>query len=251
MSSTAGWVLAWVIGAGVGFLGGLFGKGGSALATPLLHAAGVGALAAVASPLPATVPSTLVASVAYGRRGYVDRGVVVVSVLVGAPAAVLGALASEWVGGDPLVVATEVILAVLGVRLLVRPGGVDRLVEPVAHRRARLVAVALAAGLTGGLLANSGGFLLAPLYLVVLRLDVKTAFACSLVTSAGLAVPGTVTHALLGHIDWALVAVFATASIPLSWAGARTALRTESVRLERLYGAGLAVLGVALLMLSR
>ena len=48
-----------LIGAGVGLMSGLFGKGGSAVATPLLHAIGVPALAALASPLPATIPSTL------------------------------------------------------------------------------------------------------------------------------------------------------------------------------------------------
>ena len=55
-------LLAAVIGVGVGFLGGLLGKGGSAIATPLLHAVGVPAIIAVAAPLPATIPSTLIAS---------------------------------------------------------------------------------------------------------------------------------------------------------------------------------------------
>ena len=55
------WLAIMAIGAGVGFLGGMFGKGGSAIATPLLAAVGVPPLVAVASPLPAAVPGTLVA----------------------------------------------------------------------------------------------------------------------------------------------------------------------------------------------
>ena len=51
-------VVVAVIGAGAGFLGGLFGKGGAALATPLLAAIGIPPIVAVASPLPATLPST-------------------------------------------------------------------------------------------------------------------------------------------------------------------------------------------------
>jgi hypothetical protein len=66
--------------------------------------------------------------------------------------------------------------------------------------------------------------------------------------AAVLAVPGTVVHAALGHIDWAVVAVFATTSIPLSYVGARLAVRTQAVHLERVYGAGLALLGTALLI---
>ena len=50
-----------LIGAGVGFFSGAFGKGGSAVSTPLLHALGVPAIVAIASPLPATIPSTLLA----------------------------------------------------------------------------------------------------------------------------------------------------------------------------------------------
>jgi uncharacterized membrane protein YfcA len=49
------WIAIALIGAAVGFLGGLFGKGGAAVATPLLAAVGVPAIVAVASPLPATV----------------------------------------------------------------------------------------------------------------------------------------------------------------------------------------------------
>ncbi len=64
---------ALLIGAGVGFLSGAFGKGGSAVSTPLLHALGVPAIVAIASPLPATIPSTLLASRGYARAGHVDR----------------------------------------------------------------------------------------------------------------------------------------------------------------------------------
>src|SRR3954470_14473187 len=61
---------AMLIGAGIGLLSGAFGKGGSALATPLLHAIGVPAIVAVASPLPATIPATLVARLrSSGRPG--------------------------------------------------------------------------------------------------------------------------------------------------------------------------------------
>jgi hypothetical protein len=111
-----------------------------------------------------------------------------------------------------------------------------------------LVGVGLVAGIAAGLLANSGGFLLAPLYLGVVRMPIKPALGTSLAVSAVLAIPGTIVHAALGHIDWAVVAVFAATSIPLSYAGARLAVRTQAVHLERAYGAGLALLGTALLI---
>jgi len=57
-------------------------------------------------------------------------------------------------------------------------------------------------------------------------------------------------HASLGHIDWTLVAVFAATSVPLSFLGARVAMRTDAHRLERLYGAALIVLGTVFLIIS-
>lgn len=49
-----------IIGATVGFLSGLLGKGGSTITTPSLQIfAGITPFAALASPLPATLPTTL------------------------------------------------------------------------------------------------------------------------------------------------------------------------------------------------
>jgi uncharacterized membrane protein YfcA len=81
----------------------------------------------------------------------------------------------------------------------------------------------------------------------VLRAPIKVAFACSLVVAAALGVPGTIVHALLGHIDWGIVAVFGVTSIPLSYVGGRVAVRTHAPKLERLYGAGLLAIGLVTL----
>jgi uncharacterized protein len=237
-----------LVGAFVGFLGGLFGKGGSAIATPLLALVGIPPIMAVASPLPATVPSTLAASYVYWRERLIDWEVFRWCLLVGVPATALGAYATRWIGGDALVTATEVVVTALGVRFLLRPGDPQEIAAEPSAYRARMIAVATAVGLLSGLLANGGGFLLAPLFVVVLRLSLKQSFATSLAVAAVLAIPGTIVHAALGHIDWQVVAIFGATSIPLSYAGAHTALRTNPVHLERVYGAGLALLGTTLLI---
>jgi uncharacterized membrane protein YfcA len=240
------WLAIVAVGAAVGFLGGLFGKGGAAVATPLLAAFGVPAFIAVAAPLPATVPSTAMASWAYWRHRLLDKRVVAWSLGVGVPATVVGALLSGLVDGHLLVVATDVMVVGLGLRFALWPHPGETAEGELSRRR--LVAVAVATGLVAGLLANSGGFLLAPLYVAVLRLPIKQAFACSLAVSAVLAVPGTIVHAALGHIDWRVVVVFGSASVPLAYVGARVAIRADAARLERIYGAVLAVLGVVLLI---
>ncbi len=241
------WLAVALVGAGVGFLGGAFGKGGSAVATPLLALVGIPPFVAVAAPLPATIPATSIASFAYWRENLMDRRVIAWSVAIGVPATVVGGLASAFVSGSLLVKITEVILAVLGLRLLLRPSpSGPGLASPTEGRTGALATVAGVTGLAGGLLANSGGFLLAPLYIAVLKIPIKKAFACSLAVSAVIAIPGTIVHFALGHIDWAIVAVFGFTSIPLSYLGARVAIRANSTGLERVYGAGLAILAVVL-----
>jgi uncharacterized membrane protein YfcA len=237
-----------LIGAFVGFLGGVFGKGGSAIATPLLALVGIPPIMALASPLPATVPATLAASYVYWRQRLIDWEVFRWCLLVGIPATAIGAYATRWIGGETLVTVTEVVVTGLGVRFLLRPGDPHEIAaEPTDYRR-RMILVAAGVGLLSGLLANAGGFLLAPLFVVVLRLSIKQSFATSLAVAAVLAIPGTMVHAALGHIDWEVVAIFGATSIPLSYLGARTALRTNPVHLERAYGAGLALLGASLIL---
>ena len=138
------WLAIVAIGAAVGFLGGVFGKGGAAVATPLLAAFGVPPFIAVAAPLPATIPSTAVASGAYWRHRLIDRTVVVWSLGVGIPATVLGALASQFVDGHLLVVATDVVVAGLGLRFGV--WGADRTPDEVADAVAAMLARGIGRG---------------------------------------------------------------------------------------------------------
>ena len=115
-----------VIGLLVGFLSGMFGKGGSAIATPLLHLAGVPALVAVASPLPAVVPSTLLAAVPYWRAKHIDMRLVKLGAAFGVPATVLGAYLTHWINGTVLVVATDAVILALAIRLLFHRHGKPR-----------------------------------------------------------------------------------------------------------------------------
>lgn len=242
------WIAIAIIGAAVGFAGGMFGKGGSAIATPLLHAVGVPAIIAVAAPLPATIPGTLVAAAAYRGTGAIDRRVLTWSLGFGIPATIAGALATRWIGGGPLVLATDLVVTALGLRFLLGRSSPTEIVREDDDTRLRLAVVAVVVGLASGLLANSGGFLLAPLYLTVLRMPIKQAFASSLVVASALAVPGTAVHWALGHIDWTVVAVFGAASIPLSFLGGRVAVRSRPERLERIYGLALTIIGGTLLL---
>ncbi len=241
-----------LIGAAVGFLSGAFGKGGSAVSTPLLHLIGVPALIAIASPLPATIPSTWLASRGYAQAGHIDRSVVRTGLIIGLPLTALGALLTRWIPGEPLVLATDAILLVLGLRVLFAAHEDDDGAGASYHAsRPRTLAVVGVVAVVSGLLGNSGGFLLAPLFMRVLHMPVRRALGTSLALAAILAVPGTIVHAWLGHIDWSLTLVFGLASVPLATVGAATALRIRERSLTIAYGLGIALLSGALLAFAR
>lgn len=242
---------AFVVGIVIGFLGGLFGKGGSAIATPLLAIIGYPGFIAVASPLPSTIPGTLLASGQYWKHRLIDWQIVWWSVAVGVPATIMGSVLTKFTGARFLLILTALLVFGFGLSFLIWPsekksGGSSPqpLEEDRVHfSRVRLALVAAGVGFISGLLANAGGFLLAPAYIRILKLPIKKSFACSLAVSAVLAVPGTIIHAYLGHISWTVTGLVALGSVPFSFLGARIAIRSRSSRLARMYGLFLTALG--------
>src|SRR4051812_29600548 len=238
-----------LIGAGVGFLSGAFGKGGSAIATPLLHVLGIPAIVAIASPLPATIPSTWIASRSYAHAGHIDRRVLRLGLWIGLPATAIGALCTRWIPGGSLVLVTDIVVLALGLRILAgaHDEGAD---EAPSASTVRVLGVAALVGLVSGLLGNSGGFLLAPLFVAVLGMPMRRALGTSLALATALAIPGTIVHAWLGHIDWTVTAAFGLAAVPLAAVGARTAMQMRPRTLSLAYGMGLASLAGGLLVFA-
>jgi uncharacterized protein len=239
------------IGILIGFLGGLFGKGGSAIATPLLSLIGFPGFIAVASPLPATIPGTLIASAEYWQSRLFDWEIVIWSACVGIPATIVGSLLTKYTGSRILLILTAILVLGFGISFLFSPRertsvglSPDQLakIRP-SYWRFRLVVIAIGVGIISGLLANAGGFLLAPAYSRFLKQPIKKSFACSLAVSAVLAIPGTVVHAYLGHISWTVTGLIAFGSVPFSYLGARIAIHARASRLERVYGFVLTALG--------
>jgi uncharacterized protein len=225
-----------IAGLAVGALYGLFGVG-SAVATPVLSLLGVPGMAAVVGPLPALLPGSAAGAWSYARGGKVDWPIARLTLLGAVPAAVAGALASQVVGAPALLVLSGVVLLATGVRVL-RPGTVAG--PRAAQLRASttfVVTAAVAVGFASGLLANGGGFLLVPLFLMVLGLDLNEAAGTSLVVAMAVSAPTLATHLLLGDLDLGLAAVFAVGLVPGVVAGSRLAQRLPTARLRLAFGA--------------
>ena len=98
----------------------------------------------------------------------------------------------------------------------------------------KLIAIGAVTGLYSGFLGLGGGFVLVPMLTRWLGFTIKRAIATSLVAITILAVPATVTHALLGHVDWRIAGLLALGVIPGAIVGARITLGAadRSIRLS-------------------
>lgn len=227
------------IGATIGFLSGLLGKGGSAISTPALQVfGGVNAFAALSSPLPASLPSAISASVAYRKEKLIDFRVVKIILGLGIPATLLGAYYSDLFEGRILMLLTAIFLLFLGASFFIRISLFSsKKGSPVTNIPVyKVISVALGVGFLSGLLANSGGALLGPLFIRYFKMPVKKALASSLIAAAGLAIPGTLAHWYFGHIDWLIVLILSGSSIPFSFLGAKSAIKLDNNILEKAFG---------------
>jgi uncharacterized membrane protein YfcA len=227
-------------GLAVGIAYGLFGVG-SAVATPVLSLLGVTGMTAVVGPLPALLPGSAAGAWTYARGGKVDWRVARLTLVGAVPAAVAGAIASRWVGAPALLTLSGVVLLVAGLRVL-GPGSAAA--AGAAARRAStafVVTAAVGVGFASGLLANGGGFLLVPLFLLVLGLDLNEAAGTSLLVAAALTAPTIVTHVALGNVDVGIAAAFAAGLVPGAMAGSQVAQRLPVARLRLAFGGFLVV----------
>lgn len=232
--------LVLLAGAAAGAVFGVFGAGGSAFATPMLALAGVPGAVAVATPLPALLPASVLAARRQLRAGNLDRRIAGLVIAGGVPGAVLGALGSSRVSGPSLLAASGALLLLVGARVLLPDpvGHADRAAR-VRGRDPLVVTLAFGVGLLSGLLANSGGVLLVPMCIVLLGLTAARAAGTSIVAAGALTIPTLVVHLGLGHVDWAVAVVFALGMLPASIVGARLAERLPAARARQLFGAAL------------
>jgi hypothetical protein len=91
-----------------------------------------------------------------------------------------------------------------------------------------LASIGVLTGLYSGFFGLGGGFVLIPLLTRWLGLSLKRSIGTSLATVAMLAVPGTITHAYLGNIDWTIAGWLALGVVPGAVVGARVTMGARS-----------------------
>jgi len=244
-----------------------FGVGGATISTPGIRALGASAFEAVGTTLPSILPSAIAGTLRYMREGLVDWQVVKWAAPVGVVTSVLGSLASHIVPGNGhwLMIATALLLGGTAWRMRKAPprpaveeaeaesdaaaAGAGGVKQHTFHRTPTVIAgVGAAAGLLSGLLGIGGGILMVPGFNQVVGLRLKETIATSLVCVGLFAIPGTITHAFLGDIDWRFALLLCVGVIPGARIGAVLAIRADRLVLRRVVATFLFIIAVIYLI---
>jgi uncharacterized membrane protein YfcA len=245
-----------------GMLSGMFGIGGAVVSNPAIRALGASPIQSVGSTLPSILPSAISGALRYHREGLLRLRVVAWTGFSGAAAAVGGSVLTTVVPDARLLtISIAVLMVYTAVRTGRSAGPADAAADGVPgaaagvgeaastgapsttrNRPGVLVAIGLVAGLFSGLLGIGGGLLLVPAFTAFLRIPLKEALGTSLACVGIIAVPGTVTHALLGHIDWGFAIPLSIAVIPGARLGAGFAIRASDRALRLTVATGLSAI---------
>ena len=239
-------VLTVLAGVATGVLSAAFGVGGAVLSTPAIRLLGVTAAFAVGTTLPSILPSAATGTWRYTRERLVRWRVVAWTAPAGIAAAVAGSYLSKEVPGDGhwLMIVTAVLLGFTSWRMVRPEQPQTPSAAPGRERPTVLVGIGTAAGLMSGLLGVGGGIVLIPGFTELARMPIKPTIATSLACVGIFAVPGTLAHWSVGHIDWRTAILLSAGVVPGARLGAHLAMRAADARLRATVAAFLGVIAV-------
>jgi hypothetical protein len=249
---------ALTVAAGVltGVLSGAFGVGGAVISTPFVRGLGASATIAIGTTLPSVIPSSISGSLRYSRERLIAWTAVVWVVPIGIVGAVGGALATEVIPGDGHIqqLVTAGFVAFTAWRTYAVGQGPHRLIVDesrpadeicrTASDRRGFVGIGALSGALSGLLGVGGGIVMVPAFNQWMKMTLKQSIATSLVCVGLFAIPGTITHAALGNIDWRFAFFLTLGVVPGARIGSGLTLHAGDVRLRNAVATFLAVVAV-------
>jgi uncharacterized membrane protein YfcA len=226
--------LTLVAGVATGALSAGFGVGGAVISTPAIRALGATATVAVGTTLPSILPSAATGTARYARERLVDWRIVGWAVPAGVVGSVAGSLLSHVVPGHGhvLMLLTAALLAFTALRMTRPVDEPDSSADP--HRSTGLVlaGIGFAAGGLSGLLGVGGGIVMVPAFTGIAKVPLRQTIATSLTCVGCLAIPGTITHAFLGDINWRFALLLTLGVVPGARLGAAATMRAGDHRLR-------------------
>jgi len=247
-------VLVAIFGLLIGVLSGMFGVGGGTMIVPLLNLVfGLPMLNASATSLFSVAPTSVSGSYRHIRQGTVK---VSCALAFGIPGAVMSTLSASLAGYLPdsvILLAAVAVIVFSAARMFIESGKkpideTGRTSKPrfKTEATANLVSVAIGAfaGLIAGIVGVGGGFIIVPFGMALLGYTMKEMSAISLLAIAVIALPGIITHAIMGRILYFYGVGLVVGTIPGAALGVRLIQHVPERVLRLAFGCLLLVSGV-------
>jgi uncharacterized membrane protein YfcA len=244
-------LLAATLGALIGLALGTLGGGGSILTVPaLVYVLGQNPHGAVGSSLVIVGTNALLGAWLHQRAGHLRLRAALLFGAVGIAAAYGGARLSQLLSGPMLLVLFAVLMIVIAA-LMLRKGTSNPLhagTAPLVWWRVLLGGVAV--GFLTGFLGVGGGFLIVPVLVLLLRMDMRDAVGSSLLIIAINSAAGLLGHLGDGGLNWWLIGLLLAGGVPGLLVGARLARQLPVARLRQGFAIFVVLLGAALLAIN-
>jgi uncharacterized membrane protein YfcA len=251
-------ILIVLFGFVVGILSGMFGIGGGTMMVPLLHLVfRLPILASTATALFVIAPTAISGAWRHVRQGTAKVRPAVTIGLSGAVASVFSAFISERLP-DILILAAAVCVILYSACSIIWGALKETSDAKGTARKNRFttarsqcvahICLGLFAGLVAGIVGVGGGFIIVPISIAYFGYSFKEASGTSLLAIAFLALPGIITHALLGHIWYLEGIALMIGTIPGANLGARLITKIPERAARFAFGGLLIISGVMLVV---
>ena len=274
-------VLPAIAGVAIGILSGLLGVGGGTVMVPIFRLAfGMSPVVSTATSLFAIIPTSISGAASHIRHKTCIVSLGVAAGLGGALTSPLGVWLAQISPAWMIMVAAALIIGWSAVKMLGKAfkmrsqnrtqqhaasndDAIDdptkasaqagAAVDPAPRKLTRKqlligAGIGLGAGVASGYVGVGGGFIMVPLMLSLIGIEMRQASGTSLIAVMILAIPGVVEQALLGNINYAAGIAIAVGSIPGAVIGARLVRVVPELALRFVFGFFLIVAAVILVL---
>ncbi|OIO21986.1 hypothetical protein COV61_05350 [Candidatus Micrarchaeota archaeon CG11_big_fil_rev_8_21_14_0_20_47_5] len=242
-------IIPFLIGFLAGITGAIFGIGGAVLSIPLFRTLlGMEGHAAIATALPLVFPTAISAGHSYLKQNLLKKKTILLCALAGSIFSIFGAFLTGFFDGGFLMIGVGVILLAIAF-MLHRDAKVPLKEECISmnEKAIRTSAIGAVCGFASGFFGIGGGSILVPLLLKIRAIPIKKAIPCSLAIIAIYAIPGSITHYLLGNLKLEIFLPAALGALIGAQIGARINVGMEEERMRKLFALLLILLGVLLI----
>lgn len=266
-----------IAGVIIGILSGLLGIGGGTVMVPTLRLVfGLPAMASTATSLFSMIFSSISGSITHIRQ---KTCIPLLGVILGVGGAFMSPLGVKLAAMSPtwaIMLAAALIIGYSAFNMLKKalkmpsakkakagetasgasasagvkpvPAPEDEAYRFTGKRVVGAIAVGLVAGLCAGYIGVGGGFIMVPMMTSLLGVSMRKASGTSLIAIIILSIPGVITQAMLGNVDFIAGIALAVGSIPGAVIGAKFVKKVPERQLRFLFAIFLFIAAVVLLL---